>query len=87
MSLNQKKLTLQVGQKKKLKVNATSKKVAWISSNKKVATVSKKGLVKAKKKGKAVITAKIGTWEQKAEVLVENSTQDSEQAKENTTNI
>ncbi len=87
MSLNQKKLTLQVGQKKKLKVNGTSKRVVWISSNKKVATVSKKGLVKAKKKGKAMITAKIGTWEQKAEVLVENSTQDSEQAKENNTNI
>lgn len=57
ISLNQKKLTLQVGQRKRLKVKGTSKKVKWFSSNKKVATVSKKGVVKAKKKGKAVITA------------------------------
>ena len=86
LSLSQKNLTLQVGQKKKLKVNGTFKKVVWISSNKKVAVVSKKGMVKAKKKGKAMITARVGTWEQKAEVLVQNSTQDPEDAKESDTN-
>ncbi len=86
LSLNQKNLTLQVGQKKKLKVNGTFKKVVWTSSNKKVAAVSKKGIVKAKKKGKAMITARVGTWEQKAEVLVQNSTQDSKDAKESNIN-
>ena len=72
LSLSQKKLTLQVGQKKKLKVKGTSAKVKWSSSNKKVATVSKKGVVKAKKKGKAVITAKAGKWRGKARVVVKS---------------
>ena len=70
ISLNQKKLTLRVGQKKRLKVRGTSKKVKWSSSNKKVAAVSKKGVVKAKKKGKAVITAKAGKWKRKARITV-----------------
>ena len=70
ISLNRKKITLQVGQKKQLKVKGTSKKIKWSSSNKKVATVSKKGVVKAKKKGKAVITAKAGKWKGKAKVVV-----------------
>lgn len=58
-----KKATYYVGQKQQWwmtlnfkKVN--NKKVKWKSSNKKVATVSKKGVIKAKKKGKAKITAK-----------------------------
>lgn len=58
------KLTLKVGQSKKISVrNLTKKqkkKVKWSSSNKKVATVSKSGSVKAKKKGTAKITAKMG---------------------------
>ena len=70
ISLNQKKLTLQVGQKKKLKVKGTSKKIKWLSSNKKVAVVSKKGVVKAKKKGEAVITAKAGNWRGRVKVVV-----------------
>lgn len=86
LSLNQKKLTLQVGQKKKLKVNGTFKNVVWTSSNKKVASVSKKGMVKARKKGKTMITARVGTWKQKAEVLVQNSTQESENEKEKESN-
>lgn len=57
ISLNQKKLTLRVGQTERLKVRGTTRKVKWSSSNKKVAAVSKEGVVKAKKKGKAVITA------------------------------
>ena len=70
ISLNYKKLTLKVGQKKRLKVRGTSNKAKWSSSNKKVAAVSKKGVVKAKKKGKAVITAKMGKWKQKARIIV-----------------
>ena len=34
-------------------------KITFSSSNKKVATVSKKGVVKAKKEGTAIITTKI----------------------------
>lgn len=61
VKLSAKKLTLKKGKKKTLKVkfnpsNATNKKVTFKTSNKKVATVSSKGVVKAKKKGKATIT-------------------------------
>ena len=57
------KVSYYVGQKQQWwmtlnfkKVN--NKKVKWKSSNKKVAAVSKKGVIRAKKKGKAKITAK-----------------------------
>lgn len=56
--LSAKKLTMQVGQTKKLKVKGTKKKIVWKSSKKKIASVSKKGVVKALRKGKAKITAK-----------------------------
>lgn len=52
-----KKVTLQVGSKKKLSLNASYKSIKWKSSKKKVATVSKKGVVKALKVGTAKITA------------------------------
>lgn len=58
------KLTLKVGESKKLSVkNLTKKqkkKLKWSSSKKKVASVSKSGKVTAKKKGTAKITAKVG---------------------------
>lgn len=73
ISLNYKKLTLQVGQEKRLKVRGTSNKVKWSSSDKKVAAVSKKGVVRAKKKGKAVITAKMGKWKRKARIIVKKN--------------
>ncbi len=57
--LNKKKVTLQVGKSTTLKVKGTKKKVTWKSNKKKIATVSKKGKVKAKKVGKAKITAKV----------------------------
>ena len=59
MAINKKKMELKVGGKQKLKVKNAKKKVTWRSSNKKVASVSKKGLVKAKKAGKAKITARV----------------------------
>lgn len=74
LSLNLEKLTLQVGQKKQLEVKGTSKKIQWSSSDKKVAMVSKKGVVKARGKGKAVITAKAGRWRGKARVVVKETT-------------
>ncbi len=56
IKLNKTKMTLYVGQKKKLKLKNYKKKVTWKSKKKKVATVSKKGWVKGKKAGKATIT-------------------------------
>lgn len=59
IKINKKKATMYVGKKLKLKIKGVkAKKVKWSSSNKKVATV-KKGIVKAKKKGKVTITAKV----------------------------
>lgn len=58
VKLNRKSYTLTVGKTVKLKLLNTKKKVKWSSSKKSIAVVSKKGLVKAIKKGKAVITAK-----------------------------
>ncbi len=72
VQINKKKITLKVGQKKKLKVKFTKKKVKWSSSKKTVAAVSKKGVVKAKKKGKAVIIAKVGKKKYKCKVTVVN---------------
>ena len=57
--LSKKKLTMSVGESKTLKVKNTKKKVKWSSGKKSVASVSKKGRVKAKKKGKANVIAKI----------------------------
>ena len=68
--LSQKKLVLKVGQTKKLKVKKVKKKVKWSTNKKKIATVSKKGLVKARKPGKAVITAKVSGKKLKCKVTV-----------------
>lgn len=56
-----KSITLKKGKTKKIKytiypANATNKKVVFKTSKKKVAVVSSKGVIKAKKKGKATIT-------------------------------
>ena len=61
VKLNKKKLVIEKGKRYTLKSKvrpkeATTQKVYWKSSNKKVATVSKKGIVKARKKGKCTIT-------------------------------
>ena len=72
--LNKKKITLTVGEKVKLKVkNAGKKKVKWKTSSKKVAKVNKKGVVKAKKVGKATITAKVGKKSFKCKVTVKKA--------------
>ena len=74
--LSSKKIVLQVGKTKKLKVKnkPAGVKVIWKSSKKKVATVSKKGKVKAKKAGKTTITAKVGKKKYKCRVIVRNKT-------------
>lgn len=58
--LNKKSISLNVGKTYTLKASGTTWKITWTSSKKSVATVSSKGVVKAKKKGTAVITAKYG---------------------------
>lgn len=68
--INKKKATLKVGQTLQLKVTGTKGKVKWKSSKKSVATVSSKGRVKAKKKGYATITAKIGKKKYTCKVTV-----------------
>lgn len=70
--LNYKKVTLVQGKKKRLKVRNLSRrrKVKWYSTKKSVATVNKKGIVKAKKKGKAYIVAKVGKKKYRCRVIV-----------------
>lgn len=70
--LNYKKVTLVQGKKKKLKVRNLRKrrKVKWYSTKKSVATVNRKGVVKAKKKGKTYIVAKVGKKKYRCKVIV-----------------
>lgn len=75
IKLNKTKATLNKGDKITLKAtvtpsNATDKKVKFTSSDKKVATVNAKGVVTAKKKGKATITAKAGTKQAVCKIVV-----------------
>lgn len=74
VKLNKSKLSLYVGKKAKLKVKGTKKKVVWKTSKKKIATVSKKGVVRAKKKGKAMITAKVAEKKLRCKVTVKKKT-------------
>ncbi len=58
--LSSKRITLKEGEKKKIKIINKNKKAVYSfsSSSKKVASVTKKGVVKAKNKGKTKITVK-----------------------------
>lgn len=70
--LSDKKLTLVVGQKKKLRLKNSEGSVKWSSKDKKVAAVGKSGMVTAKKKGTTVITAKSGKGVYTCKVTVKN---------------
>ncbi len=74
MTVAKSKIKLKKGKKAKIKVKIfptnSTEKVKFSSSNKKVATVSKKGVVKAKKKGKATITIKSGMLKLKCKIIV-----------------
>lgn len=61
IKLNKTKVSLTVGSNIQLKVKNTPRKasIKWSTNKKSVATVSKKGVVSAKKKGNAKITAKV----------------------------
>ena len=69
-TLNQTNLTLLKGRSASLKVRGMKKKVRFTSSKRSVATVNAKGKVTAKKKGTAVITAKVGRKKLKCKVVV-----------------
>jgi len=73
VKLNKTKVAVVVGGTAQLKVSGTKKTVTWSSSDKAVATVSKKGLVTAKKAGKATVTAKVGSKKLKCTVVVKAS--------------
>lgn len=59
LKLSKKTVYIAKGKKVKLKVKGTKKKAKWSSSDSRIATVSKKGKVKGKKPGIAVITATV----------------------------
>lgn len=84
--LSKTKITMTVGQSKKLTVKGISKKQAkrikWKSSSKKVVTVTKTGKIKARKAGKATITAKVGKKKLKCKVTVKKKSKKSTKKKE-----
>ena len=84
--LSKTKITMTVGQSKKLKVKGISKKrakrIKWKSSQKKVVTVTKTGKLKARKAGKAVITAKVGKKKLKCKVVVKRKRKKARKKKE-----
>ena len=61
LKINKNKVTITKGSTCKLKIKGLNgkKTVTWKSSNKKIASVNKKGVVTAKKKGNATITARV----------------------------
>lgn len=71
LRLNKKKVTLSAGGSQKLKVKNLPEHavVSWTTSRKSVASVSKKGMVKAKKKGTAVISCKVTDGSKKVTTL------------------
>ena len=71
IALNKKALTLKAGKTYALKLNnAKPSKVKWKSANRKIAKVSSKGVVKAKRAGKVIISAKYGKNTYKCVVTV-----------------
>ncbi|MBO5303704.1 MAG: Ig-like domain-containing protein [Lachnospiraceae bacterium] len=58
--LNHKEITLEAGKTKTLKLSGKHRKIRWKSSNNSVANVSKSGVITAKSKGNAFITARAG---------------------------
>jgi uncharacterized protein YjdB/LmbE family N-acetylglucosaminyl deacetylase len=63
LNVNQKKLSMHVGQKKKIRLDQSridyGRTIKWTSSNKKIVKVSKKGVLTAKQVGKVKIKATI----------------------------
>ena len=70
ITFTKKKLTVKVGQKKKLVLKNAAGKVTWKSKNSSVAKVGRKGVVRAKKSGKTTIIARFGGKKYKCKVTV-----------------
>lgn len=72
IKMKTKNIVLVTGERKKLKVTGIKRnsKIRWKSSNKKIVSVSKKGIIRAKKNGRAVVTAKYKTKKVKCSVTV-----------------
>lgn len=70
VKLNTKKVYLRVGYSKRLVLKNAKGKITWKTNKKSVATVSKKGLVRAKKKGRAVISAIYNGRKYKCDIVV-----------------
>ncbi|MDO4343892.1 MAG: Ig-like domain-containing protein [Eubacteriales bacterium] len=70
VKLNKKSISIFKGKTYTLRMQGTTEKVTWSSNKKSIATVNKNGKVTAKKKGKAVITAKVGSKKYTCSVTV-----------------
>lgn len=77
-SISKKKLNMAVGDTFQLKLKGTNKKAIWKSSKSSVVSVTSNGTLKAKKYGKAVITAKVGKQSYKCNVFVSKNIIDVE---------
>lgn len=77
IALNTSKKTLEKGEKLKLQVKGTKKKVFWKASNTKVAVVNRAGTVTAKGQGKAQITATVQKKVLKASITVKQKNNSS----------
>lgn len=75
VDLKTKFIVLSTGQSRKLRISGIQKKtqVQWKSSDKKVASVSRTGKIKAKRNGRAVVTARCQNKKFKCRVLVVSS--------------
>ena len=70
--INKNAITLYRKNAYKLKVLGATRSAKWTTSNKSVATVNSKGQVTAKKKGTAIITAKVGKKKYTCKVTVKS---------------
>lgn len=68
--LNKTEVTIEIGERKKVKVKGTTKTVKWKSSDKSIATVTKRGNIDAKAKGECIVTATVGKKKLKCKVTV-----------------
>lgn len=69
--LSKTKITMNKGESFKVKLKNSKGKIKWTSSKKSIASVSSKGIIKAQKKGTAIITAKYKNKKYKCKVKVE----------------
>ena len=83
LTMNEESMTITAGQKEKLKVINANDTVTWSSNKEAVAKVSSNGVVKAKKAGTAIITARVGKEEITCKVIVKKNVYTRQKAKIN----